>query len=443
MAIEGLGRAMTEIAADYDQWRPPFSEQGGITDPVVRDIHGKRNKALFLTLSTALNRQRDAKALYTKFARLWGEEHWIFEPAEVVEERPFEELADLFEDEGVRFGRTDAEVWYEISRTLYHDYNSNPMTLFRQFDFDFERISSHVRDASGETRFHDHGKKFPVLRGEKIRPMWLRLIDGYVHPLGSQEGAEVSVDTHIIQITNRLFDREYTNDPQDKAEIRGIWREVCQNQPIDPVDIDGPLWYINRGWSGWGREYLTRKLEGELPVEIEHRNSTGTDEDGAEGTTTGHTRSGQKAMKVDIEEGHYEIFTPHEDVMKRTAMKIGSARYFVDTVDFDLEIEMTDAPYHLCDGDTLAISPEELDHSSWTKWTIHQFRLIIAAAAMEPNGWRVLTPSNTDTEQYVELEAEYFPPLVEARDVFGAAGDGINQELRRAGHHPDQFIGPE
>jgi len=437
MSWERLGEAMTEIAEDYDQWRPPFSDQGGITGPIVRNIDGKRNKALFLTLTTALNRQRDAKSLYTKFGRLWDEEHWIFEPETLIEERSFEELSALFEEEGVRFGKSDAEVWYEISRTLYEDYDSDPMVLFEQCDLDMERIGTHVRNASGDTEFYDHGRKFPVLRGEKIRPLWLRLIDGYVHSLSSPESAEISVDTHIIQITNRLFDNEYTNDLSDKAEIRELWRAICEEQPVDPIDIDGALWYINRGWDDWGREYLSEKIGGQAPggiaipesvIDVENKQTS------LENTTQEETA--QNPENVDLTD--HQISPPTDDVMKRTAMKVGTAHYFVAEAGLNLEVQMTDAPYHLCDGQTLAISPDELDQSSWTQWTIHQFRLILAAETMEPNGWRVVSADSIDTSRYFKLEEEHFPTLIEARDAF--ADEGMNKTLRDAGYHPDQIV---
>lgn len=259
--VDQLGAALVDIFEDYDRWRPPFSEHGGITTPITRSLDSNREKALFLTFTTALNRQRDAKQLYSKFERLWYDDHWIFEPETLVLERDFEELATLFHNEGVRFGEKDAEVWYEIARTLYHDYESNPMVLLEEFNYNMECLESHIRTASGETRFFANGKKFPSLRGDKIRPLWLRLISNQVHPLGSEDGSDVSVDIHIIQITNRLLETEYTTDEADKSEIRKFWRSVCQAKPIKPIDIDGPLWYINRGWEEWGRAYLVDQLK--------------------------------------------------------------------------------------------------------------------------------------------------------------------------------------
>lgn len=259
--LESLGKSATSIVEDYDNRRPPFESVVGITTPITDKIEGKCEKALFLTLTSALNRRRDAEQLYTKFERLYYDEHWIFEPETLIEDREFQDLADLFEDEGTRFGRRDAEYWYEIARTLYEEYNSNPVALLEACDHNAERLEMHVRSATGDTRFFEHGKKFPGLRGDKIRPLWLRLLSNQVQPLGAKGGSDVSVDTHVLQITNRTLGTEFTNSTADKEEVRQIWRKICANEPIDPVDIDGPLWYINRDWSDWGRAYVSKVFE--------------------------------------------------------------------------------------------------------------------------------------------------------------------------------------
>jgi hypothetical protein len=106
----------------------------------------------------------------------------------------------------------------------------------------------------------------------------------------------------------------------------------------------------------------------------------------------------------------------------------------------DIDVMLTDAPHHLSDGEVLAISPHELDQHPWTQWTIHQFRLILAVTAMEPNGLRRLTPEEIDTARYFELEQMHFPALIEARDPLSAStGQGINQKLRETGYHPEQL----
>lgn len=268
--LDGLGEVATEIADDYEHWREPFNQTGGITTPITNQIDGVREKGLFLTLTSSLNRQRDAERLFEKFERLYYDEHWIFEPETLIEERDFEELVDLFEREGTRYGQGDAEVWYEIALTLYEEYDSDVLNLLEECDYNMQKLEERVRTKSGDTRFFKHGKRFPVLKGDKIRPLWLRLISRQVHRLENRDGSDVSVDTHLIQITNHLLGTEYTNDEADKARVREFWRDVCDGTDVQPVDIDGPLWYINRNWSEWGRAYVTRLLR---DVGLELQNS--------------------------------------------------------------------------------------------------------------------------------------------------------------------------
>lgn len=260
MDREQLGKAMVAIAEDYEEWRAPFKEHGGITMCITRKMETDRDKALFLTLTTALNRQRDAEMLYSNFEQLWHDEHWIFELDDLVSEDRYDELEDLFVKEGLRFGKEDAQVWYEIARTLVREHDSNPMNLFRSFDFDRERIAQHVINATGDGRFYSYN--FPVLRGDNTRPTWLRLINNQVHPLGEMGGADISANSHIISFTNRLLDTEYTRAAEDKERVREFWRDVCEGYPISPSDVDGPIWYIDRDWEDWGKRYFERKKQG-------------------------------------------------------------------------------------------------------------------------------------------------------------------------------------
>lgn len=264
---EQLGEAATRIVEDFENDRGPFAEPG-ITVRITDQIDGQRETALYLTFTTALNRQRDAERLYEKFERLWYDEHWIFEPDSLIEEHDYQESADLFVREGTRFGEQDAQVWYEIARTLYEEFDSDPMNLFAFCDNDMQQLEEYVRTASGDTRFFDHGKRFPALRGAKIRPLWLRLISNQVCELKRPGGSEVSVDTHIVQITNKICGTDLSGEPErHKIRIRQFWREVCEPVSIDPIEIDAALWYIDRAWDDWGESYLKQQLH-EVGLEL-------------------------------------------------------------------------------------------------------------------------------------------------------------------------------
>lgn len=254
-----LNRVFLDIVEDYDEWRQPFSKHGGITMPITNRFETDREKALFLTLTTALNRQRDSERLYSKFGRLWYEEPWIFEPTVLVGESHYEQFVTIFETEGVRFGEKDAQVWYEIARTLYRDYDGNPIRFFEEHDFERSKIEDRVVEAAGDTRFY--ANSFPVLRGEKVRPTWLRLINNQVRPLAGLDGSDIPVDRHVIGFTSRLVGTEYTDSQLHKERIRGFWQRLCRERSIRPVDVDGPVWYLQRNWEEWGQKYFQRALD--------------------------------------------------------------------------------------------------------------------------------------------------------------------------------------
>jgi len=261
--INRLGKVAVNILDDYDHDRGPFNEPG-IIGSITKHMDSPTERALFLTFTTSLNRRRDAERLYRKFERLWDTERWIFDPETLVTAHDYEELVTLFEREGTRFPESDAQVWYEIARTLYESHGSDPVDILETHDYDMQAISEYVRTASGETRFFEHGRKFPALRGAKIRPLWLRLLSNHVHELTRRTGSEIAVDTHIIQITNKICGTNFSeNSEHDKERIRRFWRDVCEPAGINPIDIDAPLWYINRGWNSWGEQYLQAKLSDE------------------------------------------------------------------------------------------------------------------------------------------------------------------------------------
>jgi len=126
------------------------------------------------------------------------------------------------------------------------------MNLFAAFEFDMQRIERHVKTRRDKRVFRSR-QKFPALRGDKIRPMWLRLINNQVHPLGQKGGSDVSVDTHLIQITNKILDTGYTSSEGDKEQIRHYWRNICCVHPIQPIEIDGPYGTSTEGGMTGGR----------------------------------------------------------------------------------------------------------------------------------------------------------------------------------------------
>lgn len=278
--IDRLGKVAVSIVADFEQGRSPF---GGGPEAATRAVDGiddVREVALFFTLAATLTRGRDPVLVWPKARRLREEEPWLFEPTTLVTERDYDDLRSVFEREDVGFGRRDAKAWYEIADTLHREYDADPTNLLEAFGYDLHRLDEYVTDAAGETRFFDHGRKFPVLRGETIRPLWLRLMGTHVHPLGrATDGADpaLAVDAHLLRLTNGLLGRAYEDSDIDRERVRRVWARACAPYPVEPVEIDGPLWYVDRHWDEWGRAYLQSKLYA-AGLELREGTESGRDE---------------------------------------------------------------------------------------------------------------------------------------------------------------------
>lgn len=261
--LDRLGKVAVSIVADFEQGRSPFKGGPGVAARAVEGIDDDRDVALFLTLATTLTRGRDPVLVYPKARRLREEEPWLFEPSTLVEERGYDDLVSVFDREDVGFGRRDARAWYEIAETFHREYDGDPRNLLEAFEYDLHALDEYVTDAARETRFFAHDRKFPVLRGETIRPLWLRLMGTHVHPLGrAGDGAdlELAVDTHLLRLTNGLLGMAYDDSESDRERVRRAWSRACEPYPVEPVEIDGPLWYVDRHWESWGRAYLQSKL---------------------------------------------------------------------------------------------------------------------------------------------------------------------------------------
>lgn len=156
-------------------------------------------------------------------------------------------------------GSRDAKIWYEISRTLYLDHDRDPLQLFSEHDFDMGQIGEYVQSATGDGEFF--GSKFPYLKGDEIRPLWMRNIHWEVRPLAGEDGLDIPVDVQIQKVTNNICGTSYDLSEDDKQQMRDFWWDACEHTGLTPADLDSPLWRIGKHWDEWGKPYIRRELE--------------------------------------------------------------------------------------------------------------------------------------------------------------------------------------
>lgn len=211
-------------------------------------LRGTEVHLTYVTLSCALNYQRDAAELWTAAAKTFEDPttDWVFYPADVLA-RPHEDLIQTLQTYGLsqRYLR-DASFWERICRTLTERYDGKVSVLVASAHHDAEKLLELV------VRSYRVGKKevydFPSLRGPKISPMWVRILADTCHVrLQNLESVPLPVDVHTAQATLQLGllkgdDRGKRDDL--RRDVQLLWREVVPAGSF-PLQLDGPLWLLS------------------------------------------------------------------------------------------------------------------------------------------------------------------------------------------------------
>lgn len=219
-----------------------------------------RDLALFLTFTCVTNHihnetEKSKKTdgddgLWQVSARLWRENTWMFRPEELVGNEQRNRLEMILADEEIMDSR-DPKWWYTNAVNLYDEYDSDPRKLLA--------TDNHVAPDI-ETRVQR--ERFLGLRGDKIRPLWIRLMDEEIHSLDQIGDVPIPADYHIVTMTNRLGETDF--DPRDQDDlkiVRSYWRTICEKHGFIAVELDKPLWLLNKYWNPNGRKYLETRLE--------------------------------------------------------------------------------------------------------------------------------------------------------------------------------------
>ena len=257
----GLALALTKafMAGELDLSQrpetPPVGWQGVPEVPAAERLRkaGATNADVryFLTLTTALDRARDANRLWSCATELFLSEPWAFDPAAVLENKAA--LPSLLAQSGVsqRHG-PDSEAWLTIAETL-----SDPTRLPTVW----RAINEGEGDAAEllkERMAASHGRPLlPMIRGPKIGPLWVRML---AHPggatLSSLATLPVAVDVQVRRATESLgltatvgMDLE-----QARPTIQQAWtKNVAQHGAAGPgllagtcAALDPALWFFGK-----------------------------------------------------------------------------------------------------------------------------------------------------------------------------------------------------
>jgi hypothetical protein len=231
----------------------------GASDEEIRGV---------LTFTAAMDRARDADALWFAAERLFEATPWTFDPAQVVA-RSMTELSDVLRGARVSQRHTaDAAAWRLIAETL-NDPTASPVV--RRVVFEGHGDARELLEAL-QARSRGGTDRFPFLRGPKVGPMWVRMM---AHPGAAQittlDVLPVAVDVQVRKITEYLAVTDTGNLDLDSARpiIQAAWADdVAEHGAEGPgqlagtaAALDPALWF----WAKWGCTQCERNSR-QIPV---------------------------------------------------------------------------------------------------------------------------------------------------------------------------------
>lgn len=252
------------IAGDFYNGRFDLTSRGLDADttwslmPEVEAEHqlralgaSKRITRVFLTLVSAMDRARDSTRLWRISVGLFKQHPVVFRPDEVLK-MSIGRLSTLLREAGVsQRHRKDSEAWHRIACSLVSGNGPICRLVDTGAGDSVELLKDlHSRDHAGQSRY-------PLLRGPKLGPVWLRIM---ASPGGAKieciESIPVAVDVHVRRATENLgvSDTMGLGLRQAKRPIQAAWRSaVLSADTGGPPGISGTcaaldpaLWFFGK-----------------------------------------------------------------------------------------------------------------------------------------------------------------------------------------------------
>lgn len=230
--------AIQRLNDDFEAQRGPFADA---TLPEQEALASIRDEDTLCVLAAGvqLDYNRSADQLWENILTLYHEYGRHFFQPEAASEMNVERLSETFADIGFRYCNRDAKAWQRNAEILVDEFGGTWHGLLESAQYDALRLSEQIEESG-----------FLYLKGDKICPFFLKVVDMNVHELENVWELPVPVDIHIRRLTQELAGEELSDD-----EIRAFWKQKGEDNDINVMTADTCLWIIGNQWSNWGKEY--------------------------------------------------------------------------------------------------------------------------------------------------------------------------------------------
>jgi len=208
------------------------------------------DKEIYLNYITFISSIDYAKGIEAdvlwKEGKEWVKKYrWLFLPNELFQ-RSCKEVMETFliirKNSKKVFRLKDIGIWLTIASTL-QEFEGKTSKLLERFKkgevIDAKRVFEFIKDSK---------EKFPYLSGDKILPMWIKILkeDGGVE-FKNMDKIPLPVDRNVARVTyNLIFHEDFNGELSEKKkeEIREVWKEIANRIKVAVIEFDTPLWFL-------------------------------------------------------------------------------------------------------------------------------------------------------------------------------------------------------
>ena len=212
---------------------------------------------LFITLTVSIDYQRDANVLWAVARKTYEDRktRYLFDPESLHITKP-----KLISEDMQKYGLSkkpakDSHIWRTIGVTFFKKWKGNPLNFLNNYGWDSIEILKRLKADT-----HIYNKRpvpdYPYLRGDKIGPLWLRMLRDNVgiDSLINLNKVPIPVDIHVARATLAIgvVHGSYTGKLPDLfSHVRMAWFEGVigldiKNRPMIALDVDEPLWHLSK-----------------------------------------------------------------------------------------------------------------------------------------------------------------------------------------------------
>ncbi len=220
-------------------------------------IKGSFEHIMFITLTVSIDYQRDAPALWEASRKTFEDPNtrYLFDPKALHETSFRKVVKDMQKYKLSKKLQKDAYIWRTVGVTFYKKWNGNPLNFLQDCNLDAPiilkrlKIDTHLYNGRWVT-------DYPYLRGDKIGPLWLRMLRDNVGimQLRNLDKVPIPVDIHVARatLTTGVVRGEFRGSLNDlfryvrKAWFGSVNGLTIKNRSMIALDVDEPLWHLSR-----------------------------------------------------------------------------------------------------------------------------------------------------------------------------------------------------